>query len=122
MVERLGLFTLGIAAVWLGIAMGAGLPPLVGALAGAAVVATIVEVLSFRRTGRRRRIGSWLPVVLGMVAAVGLELVIGPQGPDSGLATSIAVFSLVTAMLGMAITVNVLAAIAIRVTAPRKPQ
>lgn len=85
--DALILFALGAATVGAG-SLGGG-PLLLVLPVGAALLAGRIEAQAARRTGRRRWLASWLPAVLGMGAALAAFLVLGPQGPDSGMAAGI---------------------------------
>lgn len=107
------LAVLGVVAV--------GAPGVVGGLVlsglllvGAAVAAGLVEARAARRDGRRRWVGAWAPSALAMAAVVAVGVSLGPQGPDSGLATSIVVAALAVVVPVFAVLTHVVAWIALR--------
>jgi hypothetical protein len=107
-----GLALLGVVTWWVSTAVEAGLTGPTVAIAVAVVILGGVEVLTIRATGRQRPVAAWLPTALGFAAAVAVAIATGPVGPDSGVATSIAVAIVLVATGAMATGVHLLAGIA----------
>jgi hypothetical protein len=82
------------------------------------LVAVAMEVSETRRTGRRRWVLAWLPMAVGSIVFVALAVALGPQGPDSGLAASVALAIALGLAATMAVSVNALAALVLQI-APR---
>ena len=108
-------FVLGAATFYAGMASSVGLQGLGLALVALAVAAGLVEAASVRRTGRHRRVGTWLPAVLGMATLAAVEMATGPQGADSGVALSIVAAAFVVLTPVFALVVLGFAALALRV-------
>lgn len=90
------------------------------------IAAGIIEAAAIRRTGRRRWIGSWLPVVLGLFAVIVFhQMVLRPipagAPPDEAMARALAIAAFVMSVPIFALAVNVIAAVASRVPGPLAP-
>ncbi len=104
--DGLILFALGAATVGLG-SLGGGVLLLVLPV-GTALLAGYIEAQAARGTGRRRWVMSWLPAILGMAVTLAAFLLMGPLGPDSGMAAGIV-------LMAFAVVVPVFAAVVLLV-------
>jgi len=119
------LFGLGVAIIALNTEVSYGLiAELVLLLC---VVAGLLEAAAIRQTGRRRRIGSWLPAVLGVFAAMAVQHMQwkvrygATAPPDAGMAMGLAIAAFLFSVPIVGVLVNVLAALAARLVGPIPP-
>jgi hypothetical protein len=93
----------------------------------ACFAAGLIEAAVRRQTGRRQRIGSWLPLVLGILAAMAIGDMQwrasygATPPPDAGVAMGLAVAAVLLAMPVVALLVNAVAVLAVRLLGPIPP-
>jgi len=89
LIEYVVQAALGAGVLFLGAIVSQGPWLMFAALGALAVACGLWETR--RRTGPRRWFAPWLPAIIGMVVLTVVTIATGPQGPDSGLATSMVV-------------------------------
>jgi uncharacterized membrane protein HdeD (DUF308 family) len=91
------------------------------------VVAGLLEAVSIRQTGRRRWIGSWLPLALGALAVMVVQHMQwqaqygAGAPPDAAMAMGLAIAVFLFGVPIVGLFVNVLAALAARLLGPVPP-
>jgi uncharacterized membrane protein HdeD (DUF308 family) len=91
------------------------------------VAAGLLEAVSIRQTGRRRWIGSWLPLALGALAVMVVQHMQwhaqygAGAPPDAAMAMGLAIAAFLFSVPIVGLLVNVLAALAARLLGPVPP-
>ena len=109
------LFALGAAALGTTMTVGMGLLGIALPIAVAAVAAGLIEAAQTRRTGRRRYVASWGPLVLGVIVPMAVMIAFEEKGPDSGLALSVTIAGMLVIIPLVAVLVNLVAFVALRI-------